>query len=426
VSPSPRLVRFIPRNGTEFASSPPDIILMRVLITTQPESGHWHPLVPLARALDAAGHDVAFASTPAGCAAIAANGFRCLPVGTDESKTAVTERRARLADLAPEDRASVFWSEVFPKVRAEQVLPDLLAVVRAWQPSVVVRDFLEFAGCVAAEGEGIPHAAVQVAAWRPRLHSLLIPPLDHLRESVGLSPDPDLAMPYRYLMLATAPLSFRGPASPLPPTARSLRPVVFDQSGQEQLPAWVEHLEVRPTVYATMGTVVNQAPGILEAIVTGLREEPITLIVTTGRDRDPLDFGPQQPNVHLERYVPQSLLFPYCDLVITHGGTGTVMAALGYGLPMVILPVAADQPDNARRCVDIGVAEAVTIDARTPETIRAAARKVLADPRYQENAARLRDEIQAMPGPSHAVALLERLAAERHVPEIAGEPGTEP
>ena len=398
---------------------------MRVLITTHPESGHWHPLVPLARALAAMGHDVAFASTPAGCAAIAANGFRCLPVGIDELAAAVAERRARLAELAPEDRASVFWSEVFPKIRAEQVLPDLVAVIRAWRPSVVVRDFLEFAGCVAAESEGLPHAAVQMAAWRPRLHSLLVAPLDQLRASVGLSPDPHLAMPYRYLMLATSPPSFRDPASPLPPIARSLRPVVFDQSGEERLPAWAEHLDERPTVYATMGTVVNQVPGILESIITGLREEPITLIVTTGRDRDPAALGPQPPNVHIERYVPQSLLFPRCALVINHGGTGTVMAALGHGLPMVILPVAADQPDNARRCADLGVAEAMTTDERTPETIRAAARKVLADPRYHENAARLRGEIQAMPGPSNAVALLERLAAERRVPELAGEPGTE-
>lgn len=386
---------------------------MRVLFTTQPESGHWHPLVPLARALVAAGHDVAFAATPAGCTAIATTGIRCFPVGSDEPTEDVADRRARLAALAPDDRASVFWSEVFPRIRAERILPDLLTVIRSWRPSVIVRDFLEFAGCVAAEREELPHVAVQVAAWRPRLHSLLVAPLDQLRESVGLSPDSGLAMPYRYLMLATAPPSYRDPVSPLPPTARSLRPVVFDQSGDERLPAWAEHLEERPTVYATMGTVNNQVPGVLEAILAGLREEPITLIMTTGRDRDPAAFGPQPPNVHLERYVPQSLLFPYCDLVVTHGGTGTVMAALGQGLPMVILPIAADQPDNARRCVDIGLAEAVTSDERTPETIRAATRKVLADPRYRENAGRLQDEIQAMPGPDQAVALLERLAVEQ-------------
>jgi UDP:flavonoid glycosyltransferase YjiC (YdhE family) len=392
-----------------------DNAAMRVLFTTQPESGHWHPLVPLARALVAAGHDVAFAATPAGCAGMATTGIRCYAVGSDEPEQDVADRRARLAALAPEDRAPVFWSEVFPRTRAERILPDLLAVVRAWRPSVIVRDVLEFAGCVAAEREGLPHAAVQVAAWRPRLHSLLVAPLDRLRESVGLAPDPELAMPYRYLMLATAPPSYRDPDAPLPSTARSLRPVVYDQSGDERLPEWAEQLEERPTVYATMGTVNNHVPGLLEAILAGLREEPITLILTTGRDRDPAAFGPQPPNVHLERYVPQSLLFPHCDLVVTHGGTGTVMAALGHGLPMVILPVAADQPDNARQCAQLGVARVVAPQDQTPEAIQSAARAVLADPRFRDNASRLQEEIGRMPGPEQVVPLLERLGADRRV-----------
>jgi MGT family glycosyltransferase len=164
-----------------------------------------------------------------------------------------------------------------------------------------------------------------------------------------------------------------------------------------------------------MGTVNNQAPGVLEAILSGLREEPMTLIMTTGRDRDPAAFGLQPLNVHLERYVPQSLLFPFCDLVVTHGGTGTVMAALGHGLPMVILPVAADQPDNARRCGQLGVARVVAPQDQTPEAIQSAARAVLADRSFRVNASRLRDEIAKMPGPDHVVASLERLAADRRV-----------
>jgi UDP:flavonoid glycosyltransferase YjiC (YdhE family) len=383
---------------------------MRVLLTTQPESGHWHPLMPLLRALQGAGHEVAVATTPHGCKAMAALGVRCFPVGEDALTEELILRRERLPLLAPEERALVFWSEIFPRIRAERTLPDVLEVVRAWQPALVVREFLEFAGCVAAEREGVPHAAVQVAAWRPHLHSLLVEPLNHLRERVGLPPDPNLEMPYRHLLLVTAPPSFLEPAAPLPPTARGMRPVVFDQSGDERLPTWAAHL-ARPVVYATMGTVVNTVPGVLEAIIDSLRDEPITLIVTTGRDRDPTCLGPQPAHVHLERYVPQSLLFPHCDLVLTHGGTGTVMAALSHGLPMVILPLAADQPDNARRCVALGVARSVNLPDRTPVAIRSATRDVLTDPRYREAAARMRLEIQAMPGPEAAVGLLERLAA---------------
>jgi UDP:flavonoid glycosyltransferase YjiC (YdhE family) len=49
-------------------------------------------------------------------------------------------------------------------------------------------------------------------------------------------------------------------------------------------------------------------------------------------------------------------LLPHCDVVLTHGGYGAIMACLSLGLPMVVLPVSADQPRNARRCADLGVA----------------------------------------------------------------------
>ena len=65
---------------------------MRVLFTTLPASGHWHPLVPFA-ALRAAGHEVAFATASERCAAIAALGFRCFPAGTEETAEEAQERR---------------------------------------------------------------------------------------------------------------------------------------------------------------------------------------------------------------------------------------------------------------------------------------------------------------------------------------------
>jgi MGT family glycosyltransferase len=192
-----------------------------------------------------------------------------------------------------------------------------------------------------------------------------------------------------------------------------VRHVAFDRSGEESLPTWVGDLSDRPVVYATMGTVFNKVPGILEAVVDGLRDEPTTLIVTTGRDRDPADFGPRPPNVHLERYVPQSLLFPRCDLVITHGGSGTVITALGHGLPMVIVPISADQPDNAHRCEQLGVARVITPDSRTPEAFRNAAREVLNAPRYRQEAQRLREEMERLPEPEDVVGWVERLAREK-------------
>src|SRR3954447_11210631 len=123
---------------------------MRVLFTSQPSVGHWYPLVPLARALEQAGHEVAFATTPGACATIQANGFRCFPAGRDETPEELHERFARLAQLPAGRHGDFMWPDIFAGVRAERSLPDLLAVLRDWQPAVLVRDMVEFAGCVAA------------------------------------------------------------------------------------------------------------------------------------------------------------------------------------------------------------------------------------------------------------------------------------
>src|SRR5205823_2473797 len=82
--------------------------------------------------------------------------------------------------------------------------------------------------------------------------------------------------------------------------------------------------------------------------------------------------GPQPAHVRVERYVPQSLLFPACDLVVTHGGYNTIMAALTHGLPLVLVPISADQPFQAQRCAEIGVGRVVPSRELTAEALRVA------------------------------------------------------
>jgi len=278
-----------------------------------------------------------------------------------------------------------------------------------------VRDPIEFGGYAAAERLGIPHATGGIGWLIPaaRRRAIVGPNLAALRREHGLPDDPDLATLDRYLGLVFQPPWFLGPDDDVPPTTHFLRPAIFDQSGGEGLPAWVATLPARPTIYATLGTISNRTPDLFAAILAALRDEPVNLILTVGRNQDPADFGPQPAHVHLERYVPQTLLLPRCDLVITHGGFNTAMAALDRGLPVVAIPLGADQFQNAARCAALGVGRVVGPDERTPDVIWAAVRDVLAEATYRRNAARLRDELAVLPGPEHGVALLERLARER-------------
>jgi len=149
------------------------------------------------------------------------------------------------------------------------------------------------------------------------------------------------------------------------------------------------------------------------AILDAFRDEAVNLIVTVGRDIDPASFGPQPEHVHIERYIPLSLLLPHCDLVISQSGFSTVVTTLVHGLPMVLIPLGADPPLVARNTAALGVAIVLGLEERTPGAIRAAAHTARTDPACRRNAERVRDEMAALPGPEYAVALLERLAVEK-------------
>jgi MGT family glycosyltransferase len=237
--------------------------------------------------------------------------------------------------------------------------------------------------------------------------------VEMLRASVRLPPDSECRMQFRYLHFVCEPPQFQHPDEQPPPTISRLRRAVFDQSGDEGLPAWIGELPTQPTVYATLGTDPNRPPAAYAAILAAFRDESLNLILTVGRDNNPADFGEQPANIHIAHYIPQSLLMGHCDLVISHGGAGTVLATLNAGLPIINIPIGADQPYNAERCVAMGAGITVPPEERAAEAIRAAVRAVLGDPAYRASAQRVRDEMAAMPGPEHAVRLLERLAVEK-------------
>lgn len=393
---------------------------MRVLFSCIAGTGHFHPLVPMAKALQRAGHDVAFATAESFRKPVEASGFRLFPagIGFDALGIDVAEiqkRQAAMKSMPMGERLKMMGG-MFVNRFARSMAPDLLKTCESWRPDLIVREGGDVAGAIVGEKLGIPYASIQVGggnilAFGAEAFAQFVDPL---RAEYGLPPDPQLKALSRNLHLSFMPASYF--AHPLPPSTQYLQMTLFDQSGAEGLPAWVSSLGSRPVVYATLGTAFNKLIHHLAAIAQGLRDEPLDLIITVGRDQDPAQLGPQPANVHVERYIPQSLLLPRCSLAIMHGGYNSVMSALHAGVPMVIVPLAADQPLNAEACARIGVARVVDSEALTPESIRQAAREVLGDSSYRERARRFQAESQALPAIEHGVALLERLAKEKELP----------
>lgn len=246
--------------------------------------------------------------------------------------------------------------DVFAGDLARDRAAGVIDVAGPWRPDLILCDEVDFGAMVAAEALGVPHVVVLVIAAggfiRPEV---VAEPIDVLRAQHGLPPDPDLAEHGRHLVLSSFPPSFRTPDFPLPATTRLMRPVSLPPGPDDLAPDWLGELGGRPVVYFTLGTIFPLESGDLFArVLAGLRTLPVDVVVTVGRETDPSWLGPQPSHVHVERYVAQSLVLPRCSVVLSHGGSGSVIGALAHAVPVVVAPMGADQPLNASRCEALG------------------------------------------------------------------------
>jgi MGT family glycosyltransferase len=167
----------------------------------------------------------------------------------------------------------------------------------------------------------------------------------------------------------------------------------------------------------TFGSVAGSFPQALRVYDVALRavaELPVRVLLTVGRDLD-LEALPEPPdNVRIERWVPQQDVLGHAAAAVVHGGSGSTLGALAAGVPLVVVPLFADQPQNARRVAEVGAGLSVEPDREAPEAsvapLREAIDTVLANGSYRESARALADELRAQPPVDEAVPLGNGLA----------------
>jgi UDP:flavonoid glycosyltransferase YjiC (YdhE family) len=177
----------------------------------------------------------------------------------------------------------------------------------------------------------------------------------------------------------------------------TLRPTANEHGTGREAPS-LPDLE-RHCALVTVGTTVSDGEE-LSKMVSSVAAAGFTVIVTA--EAEALSPDIDHRRVHPVGFVPLARLLPSVDVVVTAGGTGTVLAALSHSLPMVIRPFHADQPWNAARAAGAGAAVVIE-DATGAGT---AAADVVKNPEYRESAAAIAAGLASLNSPDEVLRQL--------------------
>ncbi|MFC5138339.1 glycosyltransferase [Actinomycetospora rhizophila] len=384
---------------------------MRILFASTGGAGHVTPMLPFAAACRRAGHDVLLVGPP-GLAATAEHEGLPFAIGAAPDDAELGPVWARVPHLPTVEAERLVVGQVFATLNVRAMLPAVRDTVRARRPDVIVRESAEIASAVVADEEGIPHVEVGIGlisaqrqmlalatdaieAWRPGLTGRIAaaPYLTFFPPSLDSGHGPDPAPTYRFRMPQAAP-------APLPDHWRG---------------------DDRPLVYVTFGSVAASVPTaapIYDVALAAVADLPARVLLTTGHGVDDDRLVAPGPHVHIARWVPQADVLGNARVVVCHGGSGTTLGALAAGVPLVITPLFADQPANARRVAELGAGIEVRprdpgapASAVDPADLRRAITDVLADPAAAAVAQKIAAEIGALPPTEDAVDLITPAAA---------------
>ena len=184
-----------------------------------------------------------------------------------------------------------------------------------------------------------------------------------------------------------------------------------NSDSREPVPFPWEKLNGKPLIYASMGTLQNRLIDVFEKIASACAGLDAQLVISLGGSATPESLPDLAGNPLVVGYAPQLELLQKATLTITHAGMNTTLESLTYGVPMVAIPVAIDQPGIAARIAWSGCGEAVPLSKLSVERLQKAVKQVLTEDSYKKNALRLQEAIKRAGGVSRAADIIEEVVS---------------
>jgi UDP:flavonoid glycosyltransferase YjiC (YdhE family) len=322
-----------------------------------------------------------------------------------------------------------------PYQAVERATRETVSLVRAVSPAAVVADILTLAPALAGELEGVPVCTViphvdprmppgsapySCGARLPRTragralwhgtdpllrHGLQLGrrQLNETRRRLGL---PALERVHGGIsealaLVATFP-QLEYPRT-WPPGTHVVGPLMWEPpAAAVELPPGDE-----PLVLVAPSTSQDPGQTLLHAALEGLARLPVRVLASANRQ---IPAVAVPANARLVDWVSYARTMPACELVVCHGGHGTVARALASGCAVVIVPAAGDMNENAARVEWAGVGVRLPRRLVGARALALAAGRALARPELRVGARGLQAWAARHDGAARAAELVEAFA----------------
>ncbi|MBS2964415.1 glycosyltransferase [Actinocrinis puniceicyclus] len=393
--------------------------MSRFLFVSLPLAGHVNPLAAVARELERAGQEVAWAGSEAFLRPLIAPGQRVYPIplrahrGGAERGLASTKSR---------------WEGyIVPHARVTRA--GIRGAIADFAPDVLAVDQHAVAGAIEAHRHGLLWATLAPTTMEltrplrtfPKVEAWILDQLAAMWSVAGMPGLPPHDLRFSpHLVIAFTGAALVGEAmAQLPANTHLVGPALTGRPADPAFPRhWLD--EGRRHVLVTVGTLAADMSGTFYrragAALRPLGDRLQAVVVAPdGAMPDPPEHVLVRPR------VPVLELMPRLDAVVSHGGLNTVCEALAHGVPLVIAPIRGDQPINAAQVAAAGAGIRIRFDGARPESLRDPLLTVLEDPSYRSAAARVARSLCEAGGAAaaarHLGALAERGAGS---PVLAG------
>ena len=413
--------------------------MRRIGILSFSSPGHYYPITALGRRLQARGHEVVYFQVADLERPIRAAGLEFRQIGREDFP--VGSLRARDEEVGQlEGVAALRCGLRGIERKAMMLFRDAPAAIRDEGVDSLLVDQIEMAGGTVAEHLGLPFVSVAAALsvnldpsvppvnlpWPHRTGVLarlrnwvgnvacewtfsgVLRTINRQRRAWGLPAARGMNGAFSGLaQVAQLPAALELPGRRLPPGFHHTGPWTDAAARAPVDFPWSRLHLGRPLAYVSMGTLQNGILQTFRVIAEACSGLDLQLVISLGGGQDPALLGDLPGDPVVVGYAPQLDLVRRAALTITHGELNTALESLERGVPMVVLPVAYDQPGVGARVEWSGVGTSIPVGRLTVDRLKGAVRTVLGEPAYRERAGRLQSSIEAADGLNRAADLIE-------------------